>query len=371
MKINISLDSLWSNVQQMGADTVSFDLGDVWDDRDIEFDKELSSSGVEINLEDLAPEQGLLSVKGRQVLLFIPDHSFRISDVLQKPYTGNKFHIADCSVLKKMRDRKRFERYKVTNNLSGVFDIYGSNSFGRTVEGKAELNVCKMCLNQLNYKGAANAGVEFRNNVVKQFDIAEFFSVYSSLFRHLPKQGDNKAKGYTEDWKDISSKTRKDAGYSCSKCSVDLSSNKRLLHVHHVNGVKDDNSPSNLITLCADCHKKEAFHDHIFIKHQDIQVINRLRREQKVIIPDHQDWQTVFQYADTAVHGILDHARNKGYSPPEVGYELTNDKGRVIAEVELGWPSTRFGVYIDAPEKEHQWHLLSLEQAMEFFSKRR
>ncbi|WP_461534720.1 HNH endonuclease [Spongorhabdus nitratireducens] len=371
MKLSVKLDALWASVQQMGAEHTDFDLGEVWDDSVTEFDKELSSSGVEISLEDLVPEQGLLSVKGRQVLLFIPDHSYRIEDVLADPGSGNKFHIADCRKLHEMRQRKRFDRYKVTNNLSGDFNIYGSVQSGKAVEGIARLNVCKLCLSHLNYKGAANAGGAGRSRLVESFDIGDFFSTYSSLFKHLPKGISHTGTGYTDDWKDVSYKVRKTAGFTCQKCSLDLSEHKKLLHVHHLNGVKHDNSDANLMVLCLDCHRKEPHHDHMFIRHEETQLLNRLRREQQLILSGLQDWEQAIKYADTAVHGILDHARHRNYSPPEVGYELTNDKGRVVAELELAWPDTRFGIYIDEPVEVDGWYLQSIEQAMEFFSKKR
>jgi len=173
MKLDVKFHALWDKVRQMGADRRDIDIGVIWDVSGIDFDKELAK-GLEIKLEDLESEQGLLSVRGRQVILFIPDHSFKISKVIDDPAQGNKFHIADCKTLDNMRVRKRFERYKVTNNLSGLFEIFGSDTFGQVVEDSVQLNVCKNCLNMLNYHGSANCTVAGRNEIVSQFNVEQF-----------------------------------------------------------------------------------------------------------------------------------------------------------------------------------------------------
>lgn len=351
----------------MGGEAIDFDLTEVWNDTDIEFDNELSGSGIEVKLEDLESEQGLLSVRGRQVVLFIPDHAYRVEKVLFDASQGNKFHIADCKTLDTMRLRKRFERYKVTNNLNGVFEIYGVDQFKKNVEGVAELNVCKNCLNMLNYKNAATGTVSARNEIVRDFNVEEFFSTYSSIFRFLPKQHThNVEKGYSSDWKEVSAAIRKRANYICSSCEVDLSSKKNLLHVHHVNGIKSDNTESNLVVLCADCHKKEPYHNHLFIKRDDIRLINKLRKEQDVL--DKSSWNTVYKYADTAVHGILDLCQKKGnISPPVVGCEIDDKDQRIIAEIELGWPKTKFGIYLGERVEVEGWRLINHQEALEYF----
>jgi len=368
MKIEVNLSKLWENAKKMGGESVEFDLTEVWSDSDIEFDNELSGSGVDVKLEDLESEQGLLSVRGRQVVLFIPDHAFRIDKVLIDPSQGNKFHISDCKTLETMREKKRFERYKVTNNLTGVFDIYGTDQNKRSVEGEAELNVCKNCLNMLNYKNATTSTVPVRNKIVNEFDVEEFFSTYSSMFRFLPKRNSkNIEKGYTDDWKEVSASIRKKSNYVCSSCDVDLKNKKSLLHVHHVNGVKSDNSESNLVVLCADCHKKEPYHNHLFIKRDDVRFINKLRKEQDVL--DKVTWKNVYKYADTAVHGILDLCQKKGFEAPVVGCEIDDENQRIIAEIELGWPGTKFGVYLGDKPNVDGWYLINHQESLEYFKK--
>jgi len=368
MKLNVDLSQLWARVNQMGAEHITMDIGDVWHDSDFEFDDQLSSSGIEIELDDIESEEGLLSVRGRQVLLFIPDHGFKVDSALLDASAGNKFHVADCRTLDTMKRQNRFNRYKVTNNMSGTFEIYGTSEFNDEVEGEAELYVCKNCINQLNYKGIANASVDARNQLVQNFDLTEFFTTYSSLFKRLPRQQDkNEKKGYSKDWDKISSKTRESVNYECQHCEVNLVGHKRLLHVHHKSGEKSDNSSDNLIALCADCHRKEPFHGHMFVKHEDTQKINQLRNEQGVY--SNCDWITVTRKADPSLNGVIEHCKVKGYTAPEVAYKLKG--GNESVELELAWPKRKFGIVLSNPIKIDGWHILSLAEALEFFGKRK
>lgn len=364
MKLEVDLGQLWARVKQMGADTVDFKLTEIWDDSDITFDIDLGK-GIEITLDQLESEQGLLSVKGRQVLLFIPDQGFYIEDALVDPSKGRKFHVMDCSTLEEMKKKNRFGRYNVTNNLTGLFDVYGKNRMGQEFSGEIKLQCCRNCLKQLNFKRYNHINATEKNQLVNQFILEEFFSTYSSLFKHVPKKNSNDAeKSYTKDWDMVSSRVRNDARYCCQHCSVDLSSNKNLLHVHHKNGVKHDNSSSNLIALCADCHHKEPFHEHMFVKHSDTLLINSLRKSQNLLL--NNDWSNVFKHADSSMFGVLDFCRNKNHTLPEVGCKLTDIKGNIV-ELELAWPQQRIGVSVGSRVMAPGWQIFNLKEALEFF----
>lgn len=61
---------------------------------------------------------------------------------------------------------------------------------------------------------------------------------------------------YSHDWKKIARAIRKRDNYTCQKCETPFPKSSKLLHVHHLDGKKFNNSDSNLITLCASCHPK-------------------------------------------------------------------------------------------------------------------
>lgn len=369
MELTVDLSALWARVSQMGATKVDVDIGEVWEESDVEFDDQLSSSGIEINLSELESNQGLLSIRGRQVLLFIPDHSFQIEKALVDAKFGKKFHVADCITLEEAKRKNRFERYKVTNNLSGVFEIYGTSDLGKEIQDKARLNVCKNCINLLNFKGAANKNKEARDSIVRNFDIEEFFTTYSSLFNRLPRQHvANIQKGYAENWKTISSAVRQSFQNVCQHCFVDLSTDKRLLHVHHKNGEKSDNSSKNLIPLCADCHRKEPFHGHMYVKLKDTQRINELRTAQRVFAEC--DWPTVRKKVDPSLIGVVEHCESNNYNAPHVAYTVTDEVPEKEITLELAWPARKLGVTLEEPVDINEWRIFTLKEALKFFSER-
>ncbi|MDD7806062.1 MAG: hypothetical protein PUP46_11015 [Endozoicomonas sp. (ex Botrylloides leachii)] len=363
MKLSVNFDALWQKVYEMGAEEVLVAKAVSWDRPVVEtIDKE-------IHLDDIESSNGLLMVKNNQILLYMPDHKRWVTGALQTPGQGNKFHIADCKKLHEMRSKKRYNSYMVTNNLSTTFNVFGVDQLGKKVVGEATLHVCKNCLNLLNYQGAANASTAERRRIAENFDIGIFFATYSSLFSTLPKGIANTSAGYTDNWPSVSRKIRQSAHFTCAECHVNLTDYPHLLHVHHINGVKHDNSANNLIPLCCDCHRKQPLHEHMCISHRDTQVVNRLRREQGVIVGGLENWPQVMRYADPALYGILDHAKARNYSVPTLGYTLSNGNFETPDYLELAWLKARFGIYIDPPKQANNWRLLSIKDAMAFFAR--
>jgi hypothetical protein len=342
MRLEADFSALWAEVRKMSEEVADFHV----EIRPVErepLDLELSQ-GKEISLDDVEFDRGgLASIRGRQVLLYIPDHGGRVAAAIEEPAVrGNKFHVSFCRKLDEMRRKNRFERYMATNDLSGRFTIAGVD-FGRRLEAEVELAVCKFCLQKLNYKGAAHSRV--RQRVAAEFRIAEFFETYSSFFRYMPESFKGAGQvGYTADWNEVSALVRKAAKYRCMECRVDLSSVRRLLHVHHRNGVKSDNRQENLVALCVDCHRRQPNHERMHVPLRDTQAINRLRRAQS-LLPS--EWDEVQKLADPAVHGVLDLLRERGKPAPEIGYEVQDRSGAVIAELEAAWPAEQFAIVIE------------------------
>lgn len=367
MKLDINLSALRACADRMGPYDPDFTL-EAQSVDDFELDTELSSNaGMDIQLENLDIEQGLLGYRGRQVLLFIPDHGTRAESVINGQADGNKYHVAECRTLDDMRAKKRFSRYKATYNVSGDFEIFGESPFGSgPVVGNARLSVCKNCLTMLNYKGyKTDSGARAR--VFNSFDIAEFLSCYTTLFKNMPKRemlvdmG-----GYSDDWKEISISYRRSRNWVCESCAVDLTQYPQLLHAHHINGNKRDNRTENLKALCIDCHRKQPKHGYMRVTHEQMQLLTRLRREQSVMRSD--DWNDVLEMADAAVDGYVRACRAKGYAKPEVGYEVRAVDNNLLAELELAWPEKKFGVLIDIEKKPALeatgWKVISMMEAL-------
>lgn len=353
MEIKVDFSGLWKQVKRLDTNTVDFDwtAAEQLDPIDIAL-----LEGREVQLDDLNIINGLLSVDGRQVLLYIPDQSYPVDMVQISPEKGKRFHVADCRTLNDMRSKGRFERYVVTNNLSGVFSISGKNSRGIREELDSRLLVCKNCLEKLNYQNYCHDGA--RSTIWNSFEIGKFFETYSTSFRQLPHSLTQRALGndYTKDWAEISANVRRRCGFTCEACAVSLIGHRHLLHVHHVNGVKQDNSSANLRPLCADCHRKQPLHDHMFISTQNMQILNRLRREQGIVAGN---WTQAMALADLAAHGGLMHGRHKGFGVPVIGYELSDTRELVIAEVAAAWPEQRVAMCVTNAPAIEGWSVLN------------
>jgi len=369
MKIKSDFSKLWANVNRMGKHEVIIDPGEKKLPPDFELDQKLSgTSGLDVTLEVLEWDHGVPGVRGRQVMLFIPDQGTDIDNVLSGEEEGRKFHVADCKTLNTMRQQHRFGRYKATYNVSGRFQVYGvSSKTGSSQKGEAELKVCKNCLSYLNYKGYRSGHGLPKSTIYNEFDIAEFLSEYSTLFSSMPErpalidQG-----GYSDDWQEISAHYRASVGYRCESCRVDLNEHRNLLHTHHISGNKRENRCSNLKALCIDCHRKQPKHNYMRVTHTNMVLINRLRKQQDLL--DTSSWQKVREMADQAFDGLLRYYEKQGLTIPEVGYGLTAPDQSVVAELELAWPSKKQGIAIspnDLREAEKLgWHVLTVGQAL-------
>ena len=56
-------------------------------------------------------------------------------------------------------------------------------------------------------------------------------------------------------------------------------------------------------------------------------------------------------------------------TPPVVGYEVTDATGTIIAELELGWPGKKEGVYIGEKPDIVGWKLFSIQQAIDYYGR--
>ncbi len=360
MKLTIKFNSLWDQVRRLTDAVDNFDLHSYIKEID-PIDLQLGE-GLEVALDDLGDVGGLFEYKGRQVLLYIPDHGRSVENVLSGNHEGKKFHLCDCRTLNDMRSQGRFNRYFATTDLSGMFTITG-DSYDRTrqVEGKSSLYVCMNCLKKLNYREAAISGK--LREVRKTFNIQDFFETYSSCFPHLPKQkiSPTDKSAYVKDWPEISAKKRASVNYVCEECRVDLSNNKKLLHVHHVDGQKGNNTDTNLRALCADCHRKQPMHSSMFVTHQDMMTITKLRGKQSII---NSGWSDALKYVDPALKGALSILKNKGWPAPEIGYEILDEQGVIISELEAAWETQRKGIYIRDVDENilPSWNLYSLAE---------
>ncbi len=279
MYLNVDFERLYDSVRRMGADSVNPDLVvrrgmAKIDPIDIQLEE-----GIEVDLSEVGvTDNGLFIYRGRQVLLYIQDHGAGVQDALDNGDSGRKFHVAFCRTLEEMHSKGRYGRYVATNDLSGEFYITGYDFDSREhIDGKTRLKVCKNCLGRLNYRCAGRT----RDQIVAAFDIEAFFDTYKSFFPHMPRRRAGEFDGqYTADWGEVSRRYKATKNFTCENCHLDLRKVSSLLHVHHINGVKTNNSPANLKALCIQCHSQQPYHKHITISDENAQRIAKLRWEQ-------------------------------------------------------------------------------------------
>ncbi len=259
------------------SDTDSFKkmlrLMGISDDAKSDFDLDISISQpdwkqpilpeIEVSIDDIGTifsEAGIF-YQGRRVILYIRDQAQYFEQE-----TNYKFHVTGCATLKGMYTQKRYDKYVLSENTSGIFkiNVIIDNKI-QSIEKK--LHVCKHCLRALNWKGYKTVSPARQREIYEAFSLEEFFKVMNGdnqkNFAIIPKFTAETAPPniYPANWTIISKMLRTEAGYTCSNCGKKISDTKNL-HVHHRNGIKNDCSRSNLEVLCADCHRRK--HNHKF-----------------------------------------------------------------------------------------------------------
>jgi len=278
IKLNIDISILWEAVNDMGAPREPFHVGQTIVVRPEGLG---SSTGAEVDIIDITTLEQygppILVYEGQQIMLFIPDHSFGFQKAVKDPRGkyARKFHIANCDTVKKLREYKRLERFKITNSQDGFFEIIGKYPSWREI---VELAVCQNCLKELNYNSFNDLSRQKKLEMVLKFDIPKLFETYKSFFINKPRNPYTDKAGYPKNWNSISREYRKNIDYICESCKVDLKAYPHLLHVHHKNGVKHDTKDSNLEALCEVCHSEQPAHGHMKLSPESRAIILKLRR---------------------------------------------------------------------------------------------
>lgn len=292
MKLTIKFEELDAQRQRIGASLSSFSKkASQLDDRE----KLLGvlQEGKEVSLADIDTGPGkLLTHQGEQVLLYIKDTQSSKWILENEPENSRRFHVAECRTLDRMRREGRFERYVVTNRMDGDFTVDWIDPVTRERgETQARLKVCKNCLETLNWRGyripnarlmLENGALQSPNSMWLDFSIDEFLMEYATFFRSRPSRRDHEAPidAYVDQWPQISERKRREAKWRCQQCGVVLQGAPGLLHCHHKNMVKTDNSDKNLVVLCQICHASQPGHQHMKVQTKARIYIVSMRHQQ-------------------------------------------------------------------------------------------
>jgi len=217
----------------------------------------LPTEGLDVESSEIkVHSDSTLLYKEKRVLVHIRDA------------TGHepRFHLSNCITLVDMRNKGRFEKYVVSERDDGYFHV----RFNSGNLEQRKLSVCQNCLNELSWDGfSLENDRSLRQDSVRNFSIKDFYKKYPrSLFKNVPRNDVVTApiNNYPENWAVIAGELKRQLGYFCQSCNLVIGEEyKKYLHVHHINGMKNDCRVENLKCLCISCHSDQ--HQHENLKH--------------------------------------------------------------------------------------------------------
>ena len=232
-------------------------------------------------LEKYVCDDGFFRVKGNIVLAYIRDQQFSRREKNKQYNTTYKFHLLNCEHLRNFHRKNYLEKY-VLRNPNFLGEKGDSNFNVNVIDGgkiiskglQEELLVCKYCLSESNFNNYQNLRGAEKDKFVREFDYKRFFDsekvrIQDLWSLNLKSDKNTNINVYPPNWKKLSQSIRKNNKFKCTNCGLDCSKHQYLLHVHHINGKKNDNSKKNLKALCISCHSKEPGHSFMRNFHKD------------------------------------------------------------------------------------------------------
>jgi hypothetical protein len=258
--------------------------------------------GVQVeaaNFDQITTIAGLFSHKGEHAFLYIDEPHNSEQQLQENPaVNAQRFHLVKhCSTLLTMHHNNKSDRYVLIQNSNGEFPSKPEDPITRITDTSksipARLRPCKNCLAELSYKGYLPDRTRLspsqrtnNHNIFYHFDVAKFFQHYEPFFFDTKYYRDNPGDGkanYTKDHATIREKLLIEKDFKCDDCGVQLKSRPELLHLHHINGRRGDNSLKNLKILCVACHSLQHNHQHMkkLVSREVTYIRQQLAKQQK------------------------------------------------------------------------------------------
>jgi len=275
MKITFDFSPFDELLKRLDAEKVEWKSDAQFSEREVIL-RQLKNEGIEIDVKQVeTTPEGLFTFHGENIVIYIKDKTiFFDKDELPR------FHFSECRTISDSKKKQRYERYFASSRTTGDFPIDHKEGT-RIITQSYPLPVCKNCLNKLK---TINSRLHRKYPDVSHFNLETFFKDCNSLIYDKPKKtaSDAPQTGYADNWSEVSRKYKKQCGYRCEKCGVDLSKHQNLLDTHHISGNKQNNSESNLKALCKLCHAEEPQHQHYKTSQEYRDHIEELRDQQNI-----------------------------------------------------------------------------------------
>ena len=232
--------------------------------------KVLNGKGITIKApnEVIPDSDGTILYERQKVALYIRDAKYYL-DKYNNEFP--KYHIVDCEKLN-LRGRRQYNYQRHREGVArlevGKFTLNLSDNPKQEKLETHSLKICQFCLEKLELKYSRNG----KNVFVFQpdeFPLSDWFDAIDDGYEPLPMDRiESEGSYYIAAWKFLSWVCRKNAGWRCQKCEIELGherSDRRFLHAHHTKG-RRYNKPEDLKALCIGCHAEEPGEGHQRLK---------------------------------------------------------------------------------------------------------
>ncbi|WP_319584185.1 HNH endonuclease signature motif containing protein [uncultured Pseudodesulfovibrio sp.] len=248
---------------------------EVENDLQLNFGRRLERESVPMSEADSVKvgADGTIEVNGIKACAYIKKQRRGI-DHRRKTSISYRYHLCNCKTIDEKIARGHLYKYVSTTRSDGIFPVIDlSGDRAREIELRLEL--CSNCRELLLQRGM----------LTTPYSLKEFFRRFQPEIPKTIRKTEQVVveEMYAPDHDEIAKRYKEQVGYVCQLCSVDCSSHKQCLHLHHKDGNGQNNLAANLHVLCTDCHTLE--HPHMVNNphfKQQRQIITRLRRDQGI-----------------------------------------------------------------------------------------
>lgn len=191
-----------------------------------------------------------IKVKGKHQRGFMFNKDYLVSE-----YGNPKFHLFECSVIKRFIEQGILSRFYFYSNS----DLVTVTQRGTKIEHKNQkLSLCAKCSGMLSERNLGYIG--------NTEDFHNLLDLNDTKIENSNEEIETDIFNRPLNWRSISRAYRLEQNYTCEECGFggdDLENNydKRYIHTHHIDGYALKNTHrSNLKSVCVLCHYNQDEH---------------------------------------------------------------------------------------------------------------